>query len=716
MKKLLTSVIASAALLLGFASCSGDLHDNSVQPLTITGLCGNKVVPLELANADGSEQKLTFIYKGDTQINSLDGNPCSIKDGWGYSSGILNMKLVPQANLNDKYEPDWTFDIGGLRDTPITVEIGKDYSELSYRGKDGNTNPGNITVYDLSENEEYTIYVKYNAATNYAAVKVVGPSVKAPDLQLVTKVLDDSKNAVVKTVTMKRAGTTYTYEFIAAKDIDNFKFYVTAPSLNTYYKVEDGKLSPVALDKEFKQDAHGNYVDNDGNVIFENYVVTKLEISDENYVSASIRKDRKYKIEIKADDSLSGFNGTMKYNVEEVAPFKNAQFIGNWKYADTHDGDWAVDSADSYRFTADRSSYEFYVVRDKEDASMVFGAGTKSVIKPSDKKGVNGEAIELKYVCAKKSNSFAYTENDSSIDTNVDYITVSDLKPGVTYIISLDDSEGVAKTKIAVQESPILHEAVAKHTVVGGFVTVDDCVTESCGASHWHGANLSTKRVVSDDGCTLTFGPFIAKGGDEFGFTPNPVGWPDVWKFKDGQKLKAVEKEPSKEELYQDGATSNIKISGLNAGDEFKIIITIDDENARVFAQALITKKAESKELFEEVKDYTIIGHFTDWATIKATKVDSDKKTLTYGPFTLKNPIDEGNPNNPFGFTDGSSYWNVKYTGCQFKKGVNAPVKLVKGAEKNNTLIDYKEGDKINIVITVDNDNKTISAKVEEVK
>lgn len=710
MKKLLTSVIASAALLLGFASCSGDLHDNSVQPLTITGLCGAKVVPLELANADGSEQKLTFIYKGDTQINSLDGNPCSIKDGWGYSSGTLQMKLVPQANLNDKYEPNWTFDIGGLRDTPITVEIGKDYSELSYRGKDGNTNPGNITVYDLSENEEYTIYVKYNAATNYAAVKVVGPSVKAPDLQLVTKVLDDSKNAVVKTVTMKRAGTTYTYEFIAAKDIDNFKFYVTAPSLNTYYKVEDGKLSPVALDKEFKQDAHGNYVDNDGNVIFENYVVTKLEISDENYVSASIKKDRKYKIEIKADDSLSGFNGTMKYNVEEVAPFENAQFIGNWKYADTHDGDWAVDSKNSYRFTADRSSYEFYVVRDKEDASMVFGAGTKSVIKPSDKKGVNGEAIELKYVCAKKSNSFAYTENDSSIDTNVDYITVSDLKPGVTYIISLDDSEGVAKTKIAVQESPILHEVVNGYVLAGTM-------------NSWGNTKASE---ISEDKLTMTFGPFTASGSDEFkikaestwdiGYqAPNSDGGPISCNNKKvGEKSEPL----TLADMTESGP--NIKISGLNAGDEFKIIITIDDKNARVFAQALITKKAESKKLSEIIKsNYSPRGMFNIWAfddTAKWTE-GNEEITAVFGPYTCVDPVNDSDPNNSWKFA--SSDWSNEYIGGVFKKGVTDEITLSPKGTKNAApiqLINYNAGDKIKITIRVSDKTNKIYAKVEEVK
>lgn len=42
MKKLMTGVIAAAALLFGFASCSGDLHDNRYSPIELSGLkvCG----------------------------------------------------------------------------------------------------------------------------------------------------------------------------------------------------------------------------------------------------------------------------------------------------------------------------------------------------------------------------------------------------------------------------------------------------------------------------------------------------------------------------------------------------------------------------------------------------------------------------------------------------------------------------------------------------
>ena len=38
MKKLITGAITAIAILLGFAACSGDLHDNDVQPLYVVGI------------------------------------------------------------------------------------------------------------------------------------------------------------------------------------------------------------------------------------------------------------------------------------------------------------------------------------------------------------------------------------------------------------------------------------------------------------------------------------------------------------------------------------------------------------------------------------------------------------------------------------------------------------------------------------------------------
>ena len=96
MKKIVLSTIAATALLFGITSCSGDLHENAIQPLCITGLCGTEVVPMNLDSADGSEQSLTFTVKEDFVIKGLDGKDKALKDGWGK---LTSLKLFRQQNL-----------------------------------------------------------------------------------------------------------------------------------------------------------------------------------------------------------------------------------------------------------------------------------------------------------------------------------------------------------------------------------------------------------------------------------------------------------------------------------------------------------------------------------------------------------------------------------------------------------------------------------------
>ena len=96
MKKIVLSTIAATALLFGITSCSGDLHENAIQPLCITGLCGTEVVPMNLDSADGSEQSLTFTVKEDFVIKGLDGKDKALKDGWGKLTSI-QFKIVPST-------------------------------------------------------------------------------------------------------------------------------------------------------------------------------------------------------------------------------------------------------------------------------------------------------------------------------------------------------------------------------------------------------------------------------------------------------------------------------------------------------------------------------------------------------------------------------------------------------------------------------------------
>ena len=177
MKKIVLSTIAATALLFGITSCSGDLHENAIQPLCITGLCGTEVVPMNLDSADGSEQSLTFTVKEDSVIKGLDGKDKALKDGWGGLSSI-QFKIVPSTELKENREPNWKVDWGGATDSGnIFVKPGADeYTALLMRGDPGTTSagPSNVQIDGAAMNEEYTIRVKYSG--NKVSVKIEGLS------------------------------------------------------------------------------------------------------------------------------------------------------------------------------------------------------------------------------------------------------------------------------------------------------------------------------------------------------------------------------------------------------------------------------------------------------------------------------------------------------------------------------------------------------------
>ena len=69
MKKLITGAVAALALLFGFASCSGDLHDSVVSKLYAEGdFCTKKVggdnvrLPFVMTKGSDTEQKCEFKY------------------------------------------------------------------------------------------------------------------------------------------------------------------------------------------------------------------------------------------------------------------------------------------------------------------------------------------------------------------------------------------------------------------------------------------------------------------------------------------------------------------------------------------------------------------------------------------------------------------------------------------------------------------------------
>ena len=343
MKKLLTSVIASAALLLGFASCSGDLHDNSVQPLTVTGLCGTQVVPFTIPEGgDGSEQELTFKFAEDTKLVGLDGKEKALKDGWGQDKGFTTpqLKIVPQTALDKNYEPNWSMDFGGARDTNLYAGAGSDYIELDYRGKNGNTNPGNIFLDGLVMNETYTLRIKYNAGTNSVQFKVEGSSSNPAAMNFVID--GESKNFPAgKTYSMDKSGPTYTYSFISKAD-ETIKFQLKNDLAGTFGFDADAAVPPDGDDK-------GN-------------PTTPLVLDGKGFLTVDAKKDVEYKITVSAPSITSP-----KVKGEVVSLLYKAKLNGNFKYAENF---YEVDcnEQDSTKgfnvpFQAVKSDLEFTVIR-----------------------------------------------------------------------------------------------------------------------------------------------------------------------------------------------------------------------------------------------------------------------------------------------------------------------------------------------------------------
>lgn len=199
MKKLITSAVATLAILFGFASCSGDLHDSVVGSLYLVGEIDrgtngetNVRVPMEYntsdTSTDGSIQKYTFKYDS-TKMK-----------GWGGGNGELHFKITLSGDEND-----WAVQWGAKKDQTLELSMNaEDYVETDKNGP-ANGDPGHIILNDLSDGVEYTIWVEYDAPLESVNIKVTGAATDYPDLKLV-----DANN---KDLLMTRTGNTYIYAF-----------------------------------------------------------------------------------------------------------------------------------------------------------------------------------------------------------------------------------------------------------------------------------------------------------------------------------------------------------------------------------------------------------------------------------------------------------------------------------------------------------------------
>ena len=223
MKKLL-SVFAAAAMLFGFASCSGDLHDYEYNETCIGLYLAGDIQ----ADAD-NRGKLTYVNE-TTQTYEFTYDS-STHTYWGGSKGTINFKLCTDAT-------SWKQDFGGKMDIPVFLTMNEDFTTLEPRNA-ANSNPGNIKVENLVDGKTYKITVNYDAGNLVAKVKIEGEAIDFPTLRVVTKAGDS--------IDMVREGTSYKYVFTPEAD-GSIEYYVTNGYL--FYSAEDTIEGDVAVPAE----------------------------------------------------------------------------------------------------------------------------------------------------------------------------------------------------------------------------------------------------------------------------------------------------------------------------------------------------------------------------------------------------------------------------------------------------------------------------------
>lgn len=351
MKKLITGAVATLSLLFGFASCSGDLHDNDVLPLTIVGItadAGNHVIPMTLDKADGSEQSLTFTLKDGFELTARDGKKYKLssdpKDSWRGSDPLtaLHFKVIPGDAVKADGTPDWTMDFASLnKEDPQYIKAGEDFQKVGKRG-DANVSgdPKHLILDGAIEGEEYVLRAKYNAAAGTLELKLDGTKNDPAGVKFIFA--DDYKNFPKKDTaaySMARAGKSYTYQFVSIAD-ETISFDVTNDML--------GKLGSKSL---------------------------------------TVKTNVEYKIAVDISDA-----NDVKISTEVVDMLKDATVNANWKYADAASAYAEKITSDSYQFFAEREEIDFTVLRHDGGVWGKHNVGTFNI---------DSDAVELAYSTAK---------------------------------------------------------------------------------------------------------------------------------------------------------------------------------------------------------------------------------------------------------------------------------------------------------------------------
>lgn len=174
MKKIL-SVFAAAALLFGFASCNGDLHDKETLqlPFIIGDMNGSGT---EMTSVDGNVSTYTFTYN-------------SSWNAWGGGSGTMYFKLL---KINDNWAtPGW-----GSTSTSDNAVL--EVNGEAVAGKQGG-GQANFEAKGLVNGKEYTITATTtNNDVSVALTGYVKPAPVEADLSAINATTMAQPNAYIE--------------------------------------------------------------------------------------------------------------------------------------------------------------------------------------------------------------------------------------------------------------------------------------------------------------------------------------------------------------------------------------------------------------------------------------------------------------------------------------------------------------------------------------
>lgn len=243
MKKLITGAVAALALMFGFASCSGDLHDVENTPYTnATGkvyFLGG--ISASTMNSDVEATKKAFADTQSYEVPIEDGKikfsfTYSGSDSWSAGAGATAFAIVADATSN------WD------AANKMRWMTGADGIAMGSEGKLSLGSSSNVKITGLSAGTQYTVEAELTAA---GGTMKVTQGLSGVPFELVW--LNDKGEATSATSITAVNEYTFTYDITPVSEAKTYKFVARygndyyAPSADAEFKI-DGTTAEATKD------------------------------------------------------------------------------------------------------------------------------------------------------------------------------------------------------------------------------------------------------------------------------------------------------------------------------------------------------------------------------------------------------------------------------------------------------------------------------------